>query len=205
MEKGAGETKAERNKMKRWEIINELILKFDLKSYLEIGLSNGTCFRKVACPMKASIDPDLSLLPTADYVMTSEQYFEMEVPQTDLVFIDGLHHKEQVWDDIESAILLSRAKFIVLHDCNPQSEEIQRVPRETKEWTGDVWKAWVRWVDSNIGYCIDTDYGVGIIPCVNLRLIEFYDWSDLTYLDLEEEREKLLNLKSVDWFLKWLS
>ena len=40
---------------------------------------------------------------------------------------------------------------------------MQHVPRLTAEWTGDVWKAWVRFMSDNPTSCtITDDYGIGI-------------------------------------------
>ena len=83
------------------------------------------------------------------------------------MFIDGLHHHEQVYRDVTNSLDgLSVSGTIVLHDCNPRNEEMQRVPRVQAEWTGDCWKAIARMratrPDLNVSV-LDTDYGLGVV------------------------------------------
>lgn len=124
----------------RWDIINRLIKDYNLTSYLEIGYQNGLCFDQIICEQKYSIDPN----GKAVFTGTSDEFF-LSIPQHlifDIVLIDGLHHAYQVERDIVNSINLIKARFVVLHDCLPTDEQSQRVPRETKVWFGDVWRAW---------------------------------------------------------------
>jgi len=193
--------------MNRTDIINSLIEKYDCHSYLEIGLSAGANFVGVKCLNKKSIDPDPRW--SADYVMTSDEYFYefRDVFKYDIVFIDGLHEADQVLKDFENAKRVAHADVIVFHDCNPQSKEAQMVPRIQKQWNGDVWKAWAFITASYpSSFCVDTDEGVGI--WVRGNELNFVDWDhyrDLTYDYLRRQRKKLLNLKPVSYFEKWIS
>lgn len=103
------------------------------------------------------------------------------VPETisikgfDIVFIDGLHHADQVERDIiNSMACLNPGGIIVLHDCNPPTEKDQMVPRRHKVWYGDVWRAFVGFrlkYPDVMSYCVEDDCGCGVIhyTCQNIE------------------------------------
>lgn len=133
--------------------------------------------------------------------MTSNQYFAINKYSFDLIFIDGLHHADQVYKDINNALkVLSSKGTIVVHDCNPIDENAQMIPRKVRRWNGDVWKAWVRLRterdDINM-VCLDMDYGCGIITKGKQKLL---DKGTDSYEVFDKNRKKYLNLISVeDW------
>jgi hypothetical protein len=181
--------------MKRTDIINEIIEKFNYKSYLEIGVCNpNRNFNKIDAKIKIGVDPDPS--SNANNVMTSDDFFKINKKKFDLIFIDGLHLKKQVIKDIHNSLeCLSKNGTIVMHDCNPPKKEMQIVPRCTKLWNGDVWKAFVlfrsKYKNLNM-FVIDTDYGVGIIREGNQYLITIP--KKLTFENFDIHRKKWLNL-----------
>lgn len=136
------------------DLLNALIEKHGLKSYLEIGVQNpGNNFDKIRCERKIGVDPDTK----ADDVwkMTSDEFFDIKefvhysqetgkktfYHNYDLIFIDGLHHADQVKRDFENSLkCLSDDGFILIHDVLPENEAGTIVPRETKVWWGDVYK-----------------------------------------------------------------
>src|SRR5690606_35213812 len=125
----------------RTEILNSIIVKRGYKSYLEIGVGDGSNFRNIRCPDKTGVDPE----EVAEYQVTSDRFFALNRKTFDIILIDGLHHKENVRRDIENALrFLNPGGAVVCHDLNPATEIIQRVPRVSEEWTGDCWKAWVQ-------------------------------------------------------------
>lgn len=152
--------------MKRWDIINALIKKNGYKSYLEIGVFEGMCRDKVEIEQKTTVDPDRKANnPT--HRMTSDAFFAQNKEKFDIIFIDGLHHSEQVYKDIINSLnVLNEGGTIVCHDMLPTQEIIQRVPRMQGIWTGDCWKAWMylrgtrKDLDMKV---VNTDWGVGII------------------------------------------
>ena len=83
-----------------------------------------------------------------------------------IVFIDGLHHYEQVKQDILNSInFLNEDGIILLHDCMPDSMSKQAVPRYKMQWNGDVWKAITyfrqdKFLDT---FTCEIDQGIGII------------------------------------------
>lgn len=151
--------------MNRIEIINSLIKKNNYKNYLEIGVQAGHCFRAIECENKIGVDPDKASAATIH--KTSDEFFKKNKKEFDIIFIDGLHHSEQVEKDILNALdCLSEGGTIVMHDCLPTSKRMQEIPlQEQNEWTGDTWKAFLKLreredLEMNV---INSDWGCGII------------------------------------------
>lgn len=97
-------------------------------------------FDRIRCEYKTGVDPEV----TAPFVhnATSDEYFDSAFTEEfDLIFIDGDHTKEQVKRDFENSLrCLSDKGFIVIHDVLPENEQGTLVPRQTKQWWGDVYK-----------------------------------------------------------------
>lgn len=189
--------------MKRNDIINLFIEKYNYKKYLEIGLSCGSNFRSINCAYKVSVDPDNKTNPT--FKMTSDDFFSLNQDTFDVIFIDGLHHADQVYRDIENSIkILNTNGVIICHDMNPSDYKMQCVPRCQVEWTGDCWKAFVEFRMRNPDletFVIDTDYGVGVIRRNNHKLMQNFNIDiELTYSNLEKNRKEWLNLINVNDF-----
>jgi hypothetical protein len=188
--------------MLRRHIINKLIEKNNYKSYVEIGVRKGWTFRKINCSKKVGVDPDPR--PDVTHVMTSDEFFMINKEKFDIFFIDGLHEKVQVLRDIENALhFLNDGGTVVCHDMNPTTKEMQEVPRNQTEWTGDGWKAWVvlRQTRNDLTmHVIDTDYGVGVIHFGGQKLLPPIE--RLKYESLEKHRKEWLNLISEEEFLK---
>jgi hypothetical protein len=127
------------------QLLNALIEKYNLRSYLEIGVQNpANNFDKIKAQFKIGIEPDKNCKGDCILNITSDEYFESRVPEMpkwDLCFIDGFHEKDQVKRDFENSLrCLSDHGFIVIHDVLPENEAGTKVPRETKRWWGDVYK-----------------------------------------------------------------
>jgi len=127
------------------ELLNALAAKYNLQTYLEIGVqSKSQNYNKIICPNKTGVDP--AVVEPGIVRMTSDAYFNLiqnnnPLPSFDLIFIDGDHTAEQVKRDFENSLrFLSDTGFIVIHDVLPENEEGTRVPRDTKQWWGDVYK-----------------------------------------------------------------
>ena len=84
--------------MYRWEIINREIKLNKYISYLEIGVENGFNFGKINAVKKLATDPDPK--SAATHFMSSDDFFKQNKKKFDIVFIDGLHHADQVYRDI---------------------------------------------------------------------------------------------------------
>lgn len=153
--------------MKRWDIINHFIKKYSYSTYLEIGCQKDTAFNKVEIKNRIGVDP----IQGGTHRMTSDEFFSMnkkgEKLTFDIIFVDGLHHSEQVYKDILNGLeILNKNGTIICHDMNPTSKLMQTVPRISREWTGDCWRAWMQLRTSRADLemrVIDTDYGCGVI------------------------------------------
>lgn len=186
--------------MKRYDIINALIKKNRYRSYLELGTENKReNFDKIKCEKKFCVD--INPLTEADFIGSTDEFFKQNQEQYSIIFVDADHdHKQAFTDIINSIVVVSSTGTIVCHDCNPEKEIIQRVPRETMEWTGNVWKAIVKLKQ----LCpiriqtVDTDYGCAIIDFQTGDTISVTE--DLTYANLEKNRKEWLGLISVEQF-----
>jgi len=189
--------------MKRTEIINLLGLTYNYHSYLEIGVFfqrwniDNVHYSKVV-----GVDPDPDA--RANFVMTSDDFFQQNTDSFDFIFVDGLHHSDQVYKDIMNSLkVLNPGGTIMCHDLNPQTEKSQKIPFTDGPWHGDCWKAWVKFRSEHnnyLTYCIDTDCGCGIIQ-EGKPECEFFISEELTYDNLVKNRQKWLNLISVEEFI----
>lgn len=187
--------------MKRYDIINHFINKKGYTRFLEIGHATGEAFSQIECDVMHSVDPE----GHPSHKMTSDEFFEQNTEKYDIIFIDGLHHADQVEKDIRNSIeALNEGGTIVMHDCSPTDEKMQIVPRQQGVWTGDVWKAYVKFLANNNDkyecFVIDSDWGCGVIREGSSKSIELPD--ELTYEWLERNRKQALNLISVQEFLE---
>ena len=190
--------------LSRTQLINTIIKKFKYKSYLEIGSGDGIHFNNIKCKDKTSVDPNK--LGDAMFKLTSDQFFKTNKKKFDIIFIDGLHESEQVYKDIENAlIILTDNGTVVCHDMLPTSEEMQLIPRIQEEWTGDCWKAFVR-IANDFSYdmhTIDTDYGCGIIRNTQDNPHHLYTtMTKLDYTNFSINKKEWMNIKSKEWFIK---
>ena len=80
--------------------------------------------------------------------MTSDEFFEQNKEKFDIVFIDGLHHSEQVYKDILNSLnILNEDGTIICHDMNPTEEFRQIVPRKLAIKTRKKTREDVGWVE----------------------------------------------------------
>jgi len=192
--------------MMRWDVINFLIGKHGLESYLEIGVQDYySNFEKIKIKNKVSVDPYPRNL--CDFVATSDEFFNQidSSDMYDIIFIDGLHHSKQVVRDIYNSLdHLRGGGFIVIHDCLPKTEHNQIVPDHGAEWTGDVWKAFVHFRCSYPHfsmYTVDTDWGCGIITngyqtVYNNGVVP----ENLNWEHYNSNRNEMMNVVSVEDF-----
>lgn len=124
------------------------------ESYLEIGIWRGDSLRLAIPPTIAlGIDP----LPEVDggwrtqthvLPMASTEFFAKRTlreffgaDRFSLAFVDGLHHFEQVIDDISNLENYAEPESIIaVHDTLPLDEMTAARVRQTLFYTGDVWK-----------------------------------------------------------------
>jgi len=192
--------------MNRTDIIQTLISRINAQSYLEIGVSAGDNFRAIMCNKKVGVDPASDSPATLH--MTSDKFFENSTEKFDVIFVDGLHHAEQVYKDITNSLdALREGGYIVCHDMNPIEEEHQRIPFQGGHWNGDCWKAFVklRMERGDLDMCVlDTDEGCAIIKVKDDdQVIEPLENNlELTYTNLVNKREEWLNLMTPKEYFK---
>lgn len=191
--------------MLRTDIINYLIERYNYKNYLEIGVQfPHSNYDKIHIESKTGVEPFPAedLLQKSIVELTSDDFFnslEADV-KYDIIFIDGLHTREQcVKDIINSLKHLSDNGTILVHDCLPTAEYQTTHEDNGREWTGDVWKSIVdiKQKDGLDVSTIDTDWGIGCIR-LNADNLGFENPIDLTWENYELLKHELLNIKSID-------
>jgi hypothetical protein len=202
--------------MYRYDIINTFIKKYNFKNYLEIGVFTGQCIREVIASKKDGVDPGVEghTPPEVNYIMGSDQFFEIlksrsEKNKYDIIFIDGLHHSDQVDKDIENCLeYLIDGGILMLHDCNPLKEEYTFVPRKTGIWHGDVYKSILKFKLKNIHtfFTVDTDCGCAVITKNYIKEsnidTESLEKALVSWEHFDANRTELLNLISPEKFKK---
>lgn len=176
-------------------IINRIIKDNKCESYLEIGYGNGHNFNQIKCKIKTSCDPDSK--SGEPLKMTSDKFFEAHKGKVyELVFIDGLHHADQVRKDIINAMKCNPIA-IILHDTIPHSKDMQEVPRNTKQWTGDVWRSAVGFKQSYPDVRFETyrsDYGLTVIYPEGKKSRKHFENREMTYEEFKVNEVELLNI-----------
>ena len=152
------------SKHTRIDVINLLAQRIDAASYLEIGCSNNECFNHIDISKKVGVDPKKG----GTLRITSDEYFSKYNDKFDIVFVDGLHHYEQIIKDIDNSLaVLNDNGFIVIHDLLPLREAAanKKKTNGTAEWNGDVWRVSFDLVSrSDITFrLVSCDFGCGII------------------------------------------
>ena len=197
----------------RWDLVNAIARRICANRYLELGLADGACIRRIKVADRTGVD--IVAPPNAGeavvYQCTTDEFFRTTDQRFDLVFVDADHAWEQAYRDVENAIRhLNPGGVVVMHDCSPFSEPMQIVPHNGYYlWTGDVWKAIVklRWEGRHATRVVDSNYGLGIvIPGGTIDHLARRPRKPeaLSYQDLVENRADLLGLLSgwewEEWF-----
>jgi hypothetical protein len=126
--------------------------------YLEIGVEYGYTYSNTHFLLKTGVDPDPKCsLPNIEKCL-SDEFFHLQkekgkdLGKYDVIFIDGMHHSENVLRDFNNSVnVLSKGGFLFLDDILPLNYNEQlKIPRlhhyengilkYGEEWTGDVWK-----------------------------------------------------------------
>ena len=140
--------------------------------------------------------------------MTSDEFFSGNKDKFDCIFIDGLHHYNQVLKDIDNSLnVLNSNGIILMHDCLPQSLNAQSVPRTEATWNGDVWKALAnkRFLNNLDCYTICADQGIGVIlkrDNNNPLSTKVNNFKKLTYNYYYRNHKMLMNIIEFEDFLK---
>ncbi len=147
----------------RATVVERMVAQTGGRSYLEIGCAENLLFDQVKAARKVGVDP----VRGGTHRMTSDAFFAANEERFDVVFIDGLHHYEQVRRDVMNALAVVPAGgWIALHDLYPRDWVEEHVPQiATSRWTGDPWKvAFELAVTPGVDFrLVAVDHGVGIV------------------------------------------
>ena len=188
----------------RWDLIQFLIDKYKYTTYLEIGCDKDQSFSKIKILRKVGVDP----ISGGTIKKTSDDFFKFNKEKFDIIFIDGLHHYEQVIEDINNALnILNDNGHILVHDCLPRTIAHQAIPRYRGSWNWDVWKSIVELrTRKNLEvFTCEIDFGVGIIRKRNnskLLKLKINNYKDLKFSDYYHRNEEFMNVISYDEALK---
>ena len=187
--------------MNRTTIINYLIARSQANSYLEVGVWDGVNFDNIVCSNRTGVDLTWRLPKRNNILsMSSDKFFADNKEKFDVIFIDGLHHADQVLKDLTNATkCLNLGGYIVCHEINPKCKIDQEIPYSSKSTWNDGWKAIVEFRKQNYLYdvtVIDIDNGYCVINlkniCVDAEFLEVKE--EITYENLEKNRKTWLNL-----------
>ena len=160
---------------------------------MEIGLGDCNNYNSVSLDInnKYGVDPAFDSVNNIHGVK-SDEFFQNNNETFDVIFIDGLHHYDQVLEDLKNSLnSLKKGGIIFIHDMIPLNKTSQEIPRNRQKiWTGDVWKLCYNLMNSkNIDFIISNiDCGVGIVkPSNNYKLnIDFENNNEKNYDDFKK-------------------
>jgi len=188
----------------RWDLIQHIINKYNCTTYLEIGCDKDQSFSRIKINKKVGVDP----ISGGTIRDTSDNFFIKNKDKFDIIFIDGLHHYEQVIKDIYNSLdILNDNGHILIHDCLPRTIAHQAIPRYRGSWNGDVWKSIVELrTKSNLEvFTCEIDFGVGVIrKKINTKPldIKINDFKKLKFKDYYHNNKEFMNVISYDQILK---
>jgi len=189
-------------------------------SYVEIGVRNGDCFRRISCDFKVAIDPHRT--PEFFKLRPGESFFEIESDnffsqysedifsnqKICVALVDGLHEYHQALRDVLNLErYMAKNGVIFIHDCNPESRKRAEI-RDGGPWNGDVWKVayYLKHFRQDLNFLtINCDTGLGVLTGFREQIsFEKNDESiarckDLDFSVLEQNREIAINLKSIEY------
>jgi SAM-dependent methyltransferase len=188
----------------RYHLIQHIIDKYSFSNYLEIGCDKNQTFSKINILNKVGVDP----VSGGTIRDTSDNFFNNNFNKFDIIFIDGLHHYNQISKDIQNSLkILNNDGFILIHDCLPRTMAHQAVPRYRGSWNGDVWKSIVKLrtdKDLDIFTC-EIDFGVAVIrKKANIKILklDFENFKDLKFNDYYFRHKEFMNIISYQQALK---
>jgi len=207
-------------------VINSVLIRKRKACYLEIGVRKGSTIARIDANNKIGVDPVLQLdkldpklrkklgksKNITFYEEESDTFFRHNNQKFDVVLIDGLHLYEQALRDILNTLnCLNNNGVVIVHDCNPQTEEAQSRTEIEGLWNGDVWKAIyaMKTHYKTIDYFVlDTDHGLGILTKQSKKEKFTYQHDDqilqLPYSFLAKDKKNILNLQQKEKLFDFL-
>ena len=198
------------------DIINRLGEKYNYKNYLEISTrGTGHSFDKVKLENKDCLNYSVSIykdIKNRDHdivCLNYDQHLErLKNQKFDIILVDSYHTVEHTLRDLETALqLVSDKGIIVVHDCNPPSENL--IGEFTWGcWSGQSYEAFILFRQNYPEmetFVIEVDYGCGIvrpnkkqnndIP-IDIDLSRLKEWNYFY-----PNRQQFLNLITVNDFI----
>jgi len=194
------------------------------RTYLEIGVQAGRSLA-LALPETRAVAIDPAPRPFVEEIRcslhlfetTSDDFFRRDdldelLGPVDLAFIDGMHLFEFALRDFANIERFAhRDSVVLIHDCNPIDEATSRRERETKVWTGDVWKLIPilreHRPDLNVATVNVGPSGLGVVTELDPRstaLMDSYEeicerYRPLGFETVAAQRPEILNLVNKNW------
>lgn len=217
--------------MRKYEIVNALIVRHRYRRYLEICTpSTGLRFSQIQqprlhwchrlmyrCPPRFQDGSEITFRSADDQI---SHLLDPALPY-DIIFVDPHHTFECSMRDLQSALAMLRPEgTIVVHDCSPTSKELAGPSFRSGGWFGVTYCAYIEFVLSHpdlIYYTVDTDCGCGVIrkaspsTAATSKSRRYHELARLWRLErsrqhdmfdfFRQRRHALLNLISVKDFL----
>lgn len=181
------------------DLINHILRVKKYASYLEIGCQTDVCFGVVEAPHKVGVDP----VSGGTMRMTSDEFFTKSCEKFDLIFIDGLHHHDQVQKDLGHSLkALAKGGMIAMHDCFPPT-----LLYETEGYCHTAWRAFASFrhfpqLDMIVG---NFDFGIGLVRLgENQNPADVPPMNSLQYADMVLHADDWMNVRTLEEAILWI-
>ena len=182
------------------------MLPADSIKYLEIGCFNDTVFDSIPLRsfQKVGVDPEQG----GTLRLKSDDFFKNNKSKFNIIFIDGLHHYNQLRRDIINSIkVLDKNGIIFIHDMLPESYISSIVPRQkfTSNWNGDVFKVIFDLIENkDIDFKIaNIDFGIGMIRLKsNKDIVLSENFHDYNYFIKNKSKLPIISLNEAFDYLE---
>jgi hypothetical protein len=174
-------------------LINDLISDLNYKSYLELGVSVGESWKLISCENKIGVDNNINVANEFDGVVhsTTDDYFLNNQNKFDLIYIDALHEKNQVYKDFKNSFnALNDSGIIIFHDINPLD-----ISQTHFNSSGDIFELWIELSNTYKVYTIKGTAGDSVVVFIKSENTKFIDIEvkDYTYQFFSENRERFIS------------
>ncbi len=186
----------------QWDIINRVIKEMGYKTYLEIGVDDGQCHKRVDAVHRVGVDPEPRC--KVSHRMGSDEFFAQNDEKFDIIFIDGDHRWQQVIRDMDNALkVLSEGGTILMHDCLACVKRSSTPVYTEGLWFGTAWKAFClfRMLRADVSmWTIDAPMGIGVVRPGHQELYSMPSDKELNWDYYWAHLPEVMNLVSVDDF-----